>query len=163
MNTSTAAGYWKRSGSSLTFRFSLIVGIALVTFSLISAYASSVFERRSLRAGLEAQSTRLAQAFGASVANALFTFNSEVIKAAAQGFGNDPSIRFLEVKDSSGKVIAASGDAQKTEGLVLASHSVQIGSEVVGTVTLGVSTDSIDQAMVEDLRVLIAREIVVLG
>ena len=162
MSSLDVAGFWKRSRSSLTVRFSLIVGAALIVFSLISAYASTVLERRSLRAGLEAQAARLAQAFGSSVANALFTFNSEVIKSAAQGFGNDPSIRFLEVKDPSGKVIASAGDAQKTQGLVVATYGVKLGSEVVGNVSLGISTDSVDQAMVEVIRVLIAREIVVL-
>jgi methyl-accepting chemotaxis protein len=136
--------------------------MALLIFSIISAYASSVFERRSLHAGLEAQAARLAQAFGSSVGNALFTFNSEVIKAAAQGFGNDPSVRFLEVKEPAGKVIVVVGDPQKTQGLVSASYKVKMGSEVVGTVALGLSTDSVDQAMVEILRVLIAREVIVL-
>ncbi|HEY2988399.1 MAG TPA: methyl-accepting chemotaxis protein [Candidatus Binatia bacterium] len=162
MASSRVANYWKRSRSSLTFRFSVIVGIALLIFSLISGYASSVFERRSLRAGLEGQAQRLAQAFGSSVANALFTFNSEAIKAAAQGFGNDPAVRFLEVKEPSGKVIASAGDPQKTEGLVSASYKVKMGNEVVGTVALGMSTESIDQAMVEVMRVLVAREVVVL-
>src|ERR1041384_4268786 len=130
MSTSDVTGFWKRSRSSLTVRFSLIVGAALIVFSLTSAYASTVLERRSLRAGVEAQATRLAQAFGSSVANALFTFNSEVIKSAAQGFGNDPSIRFLEVKDASGKVIASAGEAQKTQGLGVATYAVKMGSEV---------------------------------
>src|SRR2546428_18358 len=101
MTSSRVAGYWKRSRSSLTFRFSLIVGVALLIFSLVSTYVSSVLERRSLRSGLEAQAARLAQAFGSSVSNALFTFNSETIKAAAQGFGNDPSIRYLQVQEPS--------------------------------------------------------------
>jgi methyl-accepting chemotaxis protein len=162
MSTSDITGFWRRSRSSLTVRFSLIVGVALIVFSIISAYASTVLERRSLRSGLEAQAARLAQAFGSSVANALFTFNSEVIKSAAQGFGNDPSIRFLEVKEQSGKVIASAGDPQKTQGLVVANYPVKMGSEVVGTVSLGISTDSVDQAMVEVIRVLVAREVVVL-
>jgi methyl-accepting chemotaxis protein len=154
--------YWKRSRSSLAFRFSLIVGIALIIFSLVSTYVSSVFERRMLQAGLEAQTGRLAQAFGSSVANALFTFNSEIIKAAAQGFGNDPTVRFLEVKDPSGKELALVGDSKAAQGLVTASHKVKMGSEVVGTVTLGVSTESIDETMREVWRVLIAREILTL-
>jgi methyl-accepting chemotaxis protein len=162
MKSAGIANYWKRSRSSLTFRFSLIVGAALLIFSMISTYVGSTLERRSLRSGLQAQAERLAQAFGSSVSNALFTFNSETIKAAAQGFGNDSSIRFLEVKDPSGKALASIGDPESTQGLVTASYKVKMGNEIVGAVSLGVSTESVDQAMAEIWRVLIAREVVVL-
>jgi methyl-accepting chemotaxis protein len=59
-------------------------------------------------------------------------------------------------------VIASAGDAQKTHDLVVATYGVKMGSEVVGNVSLGISTDSVDQAMVEVMRVLIAREVIVL-
>ncbi|HEY3304590.1 MAG TPA: methyl-accepting chemotaxis protein [Candidatus Binatia bacterium] len=162
MTSVFVASFWRRSRSGLTLRFSLIVGVALLVFSAISTYTSAVFERRSLRAGLEAQATRLAQAFGSSVANALFTFNSETIKAASQGFGNDPSIRFLEVKDPSGKSLSSIGDPAATQGLVTASYKVKMGNEVVGTVALGMSTESVDEAMAKIWWVLVGREIVVL-
>jgi methyl-accepting chemotaxis protein len=162
MTTAFVANFWRHSRSGLTFRFSLMVGVALLVFSAISTYASAVLERRTLHAGLEAQAMRLAQAFGSSVANALFTFNGETIKSASQGFGNDPSIRFLDVKDPSGKSLAAIGDPAATQGLVTASYKVKMGNEVVGTVALGMSTESVDQAMAKIWWVLVGREVVIL-
>jgi methyl-accepting chemotaxis protein len=160
MDANTVAGFFSRSGKSLAFRFNLIIGIALFIISAVSIYAGSMLERRSLMKGVENQAGRVAELLAVSAASPLFTFNQDNLTSVAQAFGSDAAIRFLEIKDASGKVVAAAGDAKNQTGITLATREAKIGSEVVGSVSLGFSTASVDERMKESWKTLIAREAV---
>jgi hypothetical protein len=137
MNGSTVAGFLSLSGKSLAFRFNLTIGVALFIISAISIYAGSMLERRSLMKGVENQAGRVAELLAVSAASPLFTFNQDSLTSVAQAFGSDAAIRFLEIKDALGKVVASEGKAKDQSGVTLAKRDAKIGSEVVGSVSLG--------------------------
>jgi methyl-accepting chemotaxis protein len=143
----------------LSFRFSLFVGVALILATTVSAYIGATLERRSLVKGLENQVTRLTDLLSANVATPLFTFNQENLNAVAHAFSRDTAIRLLEIKDKSGKVVAqAERESKDLQGVVVITRAVKVGSETVGSVNLGVSTESVDEAMRSAWRVLLFRE-----
>jgi methyl-accepting chemotaxis protein len=143
----------------LSFRFSLFVGIALLLATTVSTYIGVTLERRSLVKGLESQISRLADLLSANVATPLFTFNQENLNAVAHAFSSDPVIRLLEIKDKSGKVVAqAERESKDLRGLITVTRQVKVGTETVGSVNLGLSTESVDEAMRSAWRVLLFRE-----
>src|SRR5919198_169179 len=112
MNSDRVVGFFNRSQKSLAFRFNLIMGVALFIISVCSTYVGSILERRSLVKGVENQAARAAELLAVNAAHPLFTFNQDNLKSVAKAFGSDPSIRFLEIKDSSGKLVAGGGGGQ---------------------------------------------------
>jgi methyl-accepting chemotaxis protein len=160
MNKNKLAGFFGRSQRSLAFRCNLIIGVALFMVSVASTYVGSVFERRSLLKGMESQAARLAELLAVSVANPLFTFNQENINSAVKSFSSDSSIRFVQIKDSSGKVMAGTGEAKEAAGMVVVQRPSKVGNEVVGAVSLGLSTDSVEDRMKESWKILLGKEAV---
>jgi methyl-accepting chemotaxis protein len=158
MNKNSIGGFFSRSQRSLAFRCNLIIGVALFMVSVASTYVGSVFERRSLLKGVESQAGRLAQLLAVNVANPLFTFNQDNINTAVKSFSSDASIRFLQIKDASGKVMAAAGEAKEAAGVVVVQRQSKVGNEVVGAVSLGLSTDSVEEQMRESWKILLAKE-----
>src|SRR6185295_2247223 len=96
-------------GSSLAIRFSLVTGLALLAVGVISALLTSYIERRSLLADIEKQGVRTADLLADNIASALFTFNQYKINGTIAAFGNDPSVKYIVVKDKSGKINATRG------------------------------------------------------
>ena len=96
--------------SGLTYRFTLVTGVVLFVLAGLSTVISRSLERDMLSAALERQAAHVADLLVANVANPLFTFNRDGIVTVANAFGGNPMIRFLEIKDPSGKSIATSGD-----------------------------------------------------
>ncbi|HWP22562.1 MAG TPA: methyl-accepting chemotaxis protein [Candidatus Binatia bacterium] len=141
----------------LTARFSLVTGITLVLISLITTLVSGQLERRSLLARLEEQAVRLADLFAANIASSLFTFNHDNVNALVAGFSSERMIRFIEVRNSKGEVVAANGSAAPSR-VVSAVREVKYGPEPVGKVTLSLSTDSIDEALSRYWKRLLVRE-----
>ena len=160
MNSHRVVGFFNRSQKSLAFRFNLIMGVALFMISVCSTYVGSILERRSLVKGVENQAARAAELLAVNAAHPLFTFNQDNLKSVAKAFGSDPSIRFLEIKDSSGKLVAGAGEPKGVEGVVIAERQAKVGPEVVGFVSLGLSTDSVKERLKESLKSLIGREVV---
>jgi methyl-accepting chemotaxis protein len=146
--------------SSLTFRFGLVTGIVLVAIALVSMFVSSILERRSLIAELEKQAVRSADLLAVNVASALFTFNQENINANAAGFGSDPTIRYFEIKDSTGKVLASHGNPKDKIETVTATRPINYGKQAVGSVTLGLSTTAIEESLQRDRWNSIFREVI---
>ena len=147
MNSLRVVGFLNRSRRSLALRLNLIMGVALFIISVGSTFVGSVLERQSLLQGVENQAARSAELLAVNAANPLSTFNQDNLKSVAKAFGSDPSIRFLEIKDSSGKLLAGAGEAKYQDGIVLAQRQAKVGNEVVGSVSLGLSTDSVEERM----------------
>jgi methyl-accepting chemotaxis protein len=160
MNSHRTVGFFNRSRSSLAFRFNLIIGVALFIISAGSTYVGSVLERKSLLRAVENQAARSAELLAVNAANPLFTFNQENLKSVAKAFGSDTSIRFVEIKDSSGKIMAAAGEASNQHEVVVAQRQAKVGNEVVGSVSLGLSTDSVEERMKESWKTILGREVV---
>jgi len=95
---------WRKS--SLAYRFSLITGFALMAVGVISTLVTGSIERRGLLADIEKQGARTADLLADNIASALFTSNQYKINGTVAAFGNDTAIKYIEVKDSSGKINA---------------------------------------------------------
>jgi len=130
----------------LTVRFSFVTSISLVAISVLATFVSGQLERRSLLYRLQDQTVRLADLFAANVASSLFTFNRDNINTLASGFSTDRMIRFIEVRDTTGKVIALKG-SNDPDRTVTAIRDVKYGSEPVGKVKLSLSTESVNEAL----------------
>jgi methyl-accepting chemotaxis protein len=142
----------------LTVRFTIVTVIALLIISSLATFINGQFERQSLLTRLEEQAVRFTDLFAANVASALFTFNRDNINTLVTGFSSDRMIRFLEVRDSTGKIIAMKGSADAQSKTITASREIKYGSERVGKVTLSLSTESVDEAIYRYWKQLIARE-----
>jgi methyl-accepting chemotaxis protein len=160
MNSNPVGGFFSRSQNSLAFRFNLIIGIGLFIISAGSIYLGSQLERRSLLEGLESQAARLTEVLAVNAATPLFTFNQDHLKSVAKAFSSDTSISFVEIKDSSGKVMAGAGEAKKQSGIIVTERPAKVGNETVGSVSLGVSTKSMDERMGESWKFIIGREVI---
>jgi methyl-accepting chemotaxis protein len=160
MKTNNTAKFLRHRRKGLACRFSLTLGVALLIVSASSLYIGSVLERRSLLKGLEQQTARLAELLAVNVARPLFTFNQESLNSIATAFSGDPAMRFLIIKDQTGKTVASSGDARNRANAVFAERSVKIGSETVGAVMVAVSTESVEERMKESWKTLIIRELI---
>ncbi len=131
----------------LTARFSLVIGAALLAMACLATWVTVQFERHTLIGRLEEQAVRFADLFAANLAASLFTVNRENIDAVVTGFASDQTIRFLEVRDPAGKVIAAKGAPQRPGEAVTVSREVKYSTEPVGKVTLALSTESVEAAV----------------
>ncbi|MEA2660147.1 MAG: methyl-accepting chemotaxis protein [Candidatus Binatota bacterium] len=158
MSTGNVGKLLNRTRKNLAFRFSLTLGVALLTLSAASIYVGSILERRFLVKSVQDQAARLTELLALNVAIPLFTFNQDNLKAVATAFASDTSIRFLQIKDPSGKIVASAGDAKNRAGVVTAERPAKKGNEVVGSVSLGMSTASVEERMKESWEILIARE-----
>lgn len=136
-------GNWRHR---LTARFSLVIGTALLAMSCLATWVTVQFERQTLMERLEDQAVRFADLFAANLAASLFTVNRENIDAVVTGFASDRTIRFLEVRDPTGKIIAAKGTPPQTESVTV-NRDVKYAKEPVGKVTLALSTESVDTAV----------------
>ena len=148
-------GMWR---TRLTVRFTIVTVIALLTISSLATFINGQFERQSLLTRLEDQAVRFTDLFAANVASALFTFNRDSINTLITGFSSDRMIRFLEVRDSTGKVLAMKGSTDGQGKTITASREIKYGSERVGKVTLSLSTESVDEALNRYWKHLIVRE-----
>jgi hypothetical protein len=137
-------GAWR---GRLTVRFSCVTGITLVIISFLATFVSGEFERRSLLYSLEEQAVRLADLFAANVASSLFTFNRDNVNTLVSGFSSDRTIRLVEVRDASGKIIGQKGSADSAGQTVTAIRDVKYGNEPVGKVKLSLPTESVDEAL----------------
>jgi methyl-accepting chemotaxis protein len=145
-----------RARRALTLR----VGLVLLAAIVVSAYVGAAFERRALFRELERQGGRMAELLASNAANALFAFDYTALENTVQGFARDASVRFIEVKDKSGKVVKATGKPGDRDGLVVTRRDVMAGTEAVGTVQVGLSTESAEQSVREAVTLLLAREAV---
>jgi methyl-accepting chemotaxis protein len=108
---------------------------------------------------LEQQAHRTADLLAFNVANSLFTFNQDNLGATVTAFGTDPSIRFIEVKDTAGKVAASVGKNSDGAATITVNRPIKFQQkELVGTVTLALSTASVDEALSRDWWNIIVRE-----
>ena len=149
-------GDWR---NRLTFRFSVITGLALLLLSCLAGWVSVQIERRSSLDRLENQAVRFADLLAANVATSLFTFNRENIDAVVKGFSSDDMIRFVEVKDAEGKIVTGKGTARGQAGVVTATRDVKYATERVGEVTLSLSTESVNESVRRYWQHAIAREV----
>ena len=148
-----------RRKSRIIFRFSVICGVAMLAVGIVAMTVSNYMERRSLLAALEKDAIHTADLLAFNVANSLFTFNQDNISATLAAFGTDPAIRFIEVKDTAGKVIATVG--KKTDGAATLTVDRPINfqrKELLGSVTLELSTTSVEGALSQDSWHIILRE-----
>ena len=160
MNGPTAVSI-NRFHRSLAFRFTLIIGAAMLLISAGSTYLASVLEQRSLNQAVQNQAVRLAELLAVNVASPLFTFNQNSLNSIAKAFASDSSIRFLQIKDGAGKVVASAGEAKVFDRTIVAERQAKMGTEVVGSVSVGRSTESIDEQMRDTWKLIIGREIAV--
>ena len=137
-------GSWR---NRLTVRFSIVIGFALLVMSCLATWVSVQLERGSLVEHLEDQAIRFADLFAANVAASLFTFNRENIDKVVTGFGTDQMIRFLEVRDSLGKIIAVKGSPKEPGESVTVNRDVRYAKQPVGKVSISLSTESVDAAV----------------
>jgi methyl-accepting chemotaxis protein len=151
----------QRCSSSLSVRFSVVIGFALIAVAVLATTVSSFMERRSLVAAVEKQALRTAELLSLNVASSMFTFNQEHVGATVTAFAGDPAVRFIEVKDTNGKIVATAGkragqvDAITVERPITFDHK-----ETVGAVTLTYSTASVDASLTRDRWNIIVREVI---
>ena len=139
-----ASGSWS---NRLTVRFSVVIGLSLLLMSSLATLVSVQFERHSLVNRLEDQAIRFADLLAANVATSLFTFNQANIDAVVAGFSSDEMIRFLEVRETSGKVIAVKGAQQNPGEIVTATRYVKYSNQPVGRVSVSLSTESVEASL----------------
>ncbi len=144
----------------LAARFAALAGLAVTVILAVSGYVGARLEASALREQLERQGGQLTELAAAEVANDMFTFALSDLDAKILSFRKDPSVRFLEIKDANGKAIKAAGDPQGR--LVLHTRDIVAGGGKIGTISLGLSTESIDRAVALSWWLLLAREVVVL-
>ena len=145
--------------SSLIMRFSVVTGIALLAVAMGSMFVSHFLERRALLADLEKQTARAADLLAQNVASSMFTFNKDHINATITAFASDPAIRFIELKDTSGKVSASSGHNHPNSMITVTRPIKFDNKELVGSVTLAMSTASVDESLSRDWWNIVMREI----
>ena len=109
---------------------------------------------------LEREAGRLAELLARDSAHALFIFQYGMLDATVRAFGNDPAIRLIEIKDKSGKVVIASGGTSERHGLMVATREVSSGGQVIGSVTLGLSIEPVEQAARAAWSRLAIREVI---
>jgi methyl-accepting chemotaxis protein len=151
----------ERRRSSLAFRFSLVTGLALLAVGVLSALLTSYIGHRSLLADIKKQGVRTADLLADNIASALFTFNQYKINGTIAAFGNDPAIKYIEVKDKSGKINATRGDkANLTATLAVTRPVFFNNTEAIGSVTLWISTASLEKLVGRGWWSIILREAV---
>jgi methyl-accepting chemotaxis protein len=148
-------GAWRHQ---LTVRFSFFTGLALILISVISSLVSLQIERRFLLHRLETQAIHFADLLAANVAASLFTFNQQAVESVVKSFANDQMVRFVEVQDSAGKIIAAHGSNKETANLISVVRNVSYATERVGKVSLSLSNEPVAEAMRRYLWQSIMRE-----
>ncbi len=148
-------GAWRHQ---LTVRFSFFTGLALVLISIISSLISFQIERRFLHHRLETQALHFADLLAANVAASLFTFNQQAVEAVVKSFASDQMVRFVEVQDPAGKIVAAHGSNEETANLISVVRDVNYGTERVGKVSLSLSNEPVAAAMRRYLSQSITRE-----
>jgi methyl-accepting chemotaxis protein len=149
------SGDWRKQ---LTVRFSVATGLSLILISCLSSVISVQIERQFLLNRLENQAVRFADLLAANVAASLFTFNRQTVEGVVTTFAGDQMIRFVEVRDTSGKVIASQGSNKDRSDVITASRDVKYATERVGKVSLALSTESVDAEMRRYLWQAIGRE-----
>jgi methyl-accepting chemotaxis protein len=138
----------ERRKSSLVFRFSLVAGLALMVVGVISTFVTSYIERQALLADIEKQAVRTADLLAHNIASSMFTFNQYKINGTVAAFGNDLTIKYIEVKDSSGKINTFRGEKNDLTATLAVTRPVFFNSkEAIGSVTLWISTASVDNAL----------------
>ena len=148
---------WRKG--SLAFRFSLVTGLALLALGVISALLTSYIERQSLLADIEKQGVRTADLLADNIASALFTFNQYKVNGTIAAFGNDPAIKYIEVKDKSGKINATRGEKTNLTATLAVTRAVFFNNaEAVGSVTLWISTASLERLLGRGWWSIILRE-----
>lgn len=147
---------------SLGFRFSIFVGIALIIVASVSAFVSIRAERATLTAELERQAAQLADLLAASSANALFAFDTHGLDASVQAFTSNAVVMHVEVRDKAGTVMKSAGDKPDPARMILATKEARAGTELVGSVTLGLSAAPVEKAMAAAWRNTLAREVLTL-
>ena len=130
MSTDSVGKLLNRTRQNLAFRFSLTLGVALLTLSAASIYVGSILERRFLVKSVQDQAARLTELLALNVAIPLFTFNQDNLKAVATAFASDTSIRFLQIKDPSGKIVASAPSRVVSQRAVrvVGAHSRRCGA-----------------------------------
>jgi len=148
-----------RRKSKIVFRFSVICGAAMLAVGLIAMTMSNYMERRSLLAALEKDAIHTADLLAFNVANSLFTFNQDNISATLAAFSTDAAIRFIEVKDTASKVIATVGKKTDGAGTLTVDRPINFQrKELLGSVTLEISTASVEGTLSRDSWHIILRE-----
>jgi methyl-accepting chemotaxis protein len=145
--------------ASLAVQFSIFAGIALIAISALSAYLGAQAQRRALMAEVERQTEHLARLLAAQSANAVFAYNLADLNAAVQAFTTDPAVRRVEIRDKSGKVLRTAGDSGDRRGVVVATHEIKAGGDVVGSALVALTTDSVEASVTSAWRFSIAREL----
>ena len=147
--------------SRLAFRFNLITGMALLVIGLATLTLQHYLERRARFADIEAQASRTADLLADNVASSLLTSNQYKIAGTVAAFSNDPSIKYIEVKDKTGKVTATRGANKNPAEMLTVTRPVRFNSsEALGSVTLALSTVAVEQALNREWWSIILGELI---
>jgi methyl-accepting chemotaxis protein len=131
----------------LAFRFNLLTGAVFVAFALASTAAAVRMHRQALLAEVQRQGEQLGDVLAANSANYLFSFDHYSLDYVTRAFMKNPAIELLEIRDQAGKVVKAAGQERDREGLVVVRREAKAGTETVGSVVLGLSTESVERAV----------------
>jgi signal transduction histidine kinase len=146
----------------LTVKFALWAGAALVAIAVVSTYVGARQEERALIAQMERHAGQLADLLAADTSQALFTFAVGDLENTVLAFARDPAVLLIEVRDRSGRVLRASGRRGEERGMAIATREVYAGPAVVGSVTLGLSTEAARTATRAAWQHLVVREVLAL-
>jgi len=140
----------------LIVRLALQVGVGLLAVSAISAVIGARSQEAAMHAGIQRQAQQLAELLADSSANALFTFETNALDGVVATFSKNPAVRLVQIRDKDAKVIKSVGESGQQSGLVIASHRAKAGSEVVGSVTVGLTDEPVKQAVTEAWAMVLA-------
>jgi len=142
----------------LVFRLAVVSGITLLSVGVLTSIVSNQMERRSLTAALTKQATYTADLLAFNVASALMFSNHDDIKTTVSAFGSDASIRFMEIKDTNGKVAGTFGNRNQERATVMVTRPIRQQKDNLGSVTVALSTASVDEALGRERWNIILRE-----
>ena len=128
--------------TSISLRFTLWAGAALIASAAVSTAIGARQEQQALFTQVERHAGQLAELLAADSAEALLAFSEGDLEKTVSAFARDASVRTIEIRDPSGKVVKrhGDGDAAARGDLVVATREVRLGGQALGAVTLGLST-----------------------
>jgi len=144
--------------NDLVFRFSIVSGLTLLAVATLTLMVNGYMERQSLTAALTEQASYTADLLAFNVSSALMFSNQDDIKTTVTAFGSDTSIRFIEIKDASGKVAGSFGNHNQESSTVIVTRPIRQQKDNLGSVTVALSTASVDEALGRERWNIILRE-----
>jgi len=140
---------------SLSLRWRVALGFTalIVAISAISGYVRVTKQTDDLESSLRSRAERLVAIEAQAVEGAVWDLNYERATSLLKGLQGDPAFQYAQVRDKEGKVVAEVGSApEDSAGLMTASSAVVHDEQKLGTLELGLTTDTLAARTQEAVR-----------